>query len=99
MIFLLLQFLGRADRQEELQQQWYFQCCCPRCSDESEFGTWTSSITCPKCLTNSSEQNENIYLNPFLSKDGHETENSPENVNTSSKSINQLQFKGICGHG
>lgn len=98
-VLLIFKSLGRADRLEELQEQWYFQCCCPRCSDESEFGTWTSSITCPNCITNSSEQNENIYLNPYLSKDGHETENLSENANMSSTIIKKLQFTGRCGHG
>ena len=98
-IFSKFHLLGRADRQEELQEQWYFQCCCPRCSDESEFGTWTSSITCQSCLTNSTEQNENIYLNPYFSEDDHEIDEESEHINKLSKSIKKLQFKSICGHG
>ena len=96
--FLNISSLGCADRQVELQEQWYFQCCCPRCSDKSEFGTWTSSITCPNCLTDSSDQSENIYLNPYFLNDSPEIKESSEHVNNLSKNIKELQFTGICGH-
>ena len=43
------QHLGRWDRQIKLHEQWYFICDCLRCADQSEFGTWSSSIMCPKC--------------------------------------------------
>merc|ERR1711915_913741 len=32
--------------QKKLKQDWFFECCCARCSDTSEFGTHFSSFIC-----------------------------------------------------
>ena len=33
----------------EFQGTWSFDCCCPRCSDPTEFGTLVSAVICDKC--------------------------------------------------
>ena len=34
-------------RRRTLSQGWYFDCCCPRCADNTELGTEGSSLACP----------------------------------------------------
>ena len=36
-------------RRRALSDGWYFDCCCPRCSDNSELGTQVSSLACAQC--------------------------------------------------
>lgn len=36
-------------RRQELIQNYYFSCCCLRCSDASELDSHFSSLQCPKC--------------------------------------------------
>ena len=91
-------FSGRADRLEELQEQWYFQCSCVRCNDESEFGTWTSSITCPDCSLSDSEQSENIHLHPILSNCIQESKNGSKDAENLSTNLQTILFQGTCGH-
>jgi len=31
--------------------QWAFTCCCPRCEDPTEFGTFLGTLQCPSCKT------------------------------------------------
>ena len=95
---MTLYFSGRADRLEKLQEQWYFQCSCVRCNDESEFGTWTSSITCPDCSTNDSEQSENIHLHPILSNYIQEPTTGSKDAERLSTKLQAISFQGKCGH-
>ena len=41
--------LGNPKRQLELWNEWFFECDCARCSDTSEFGTFTSALKCSEC--------------------------------------------------
>ena len=45
----LFELKGYMSRQTTYMKDWFFQCICQRCSDESEFGTFTSSIKCVDC--------------------------------------------------
>ena len=36
-------------KQEKLANVWFFTCTCPRCSDPTELGSYTSSVYCPGC--------------------------------------------------
>jgi len=36
-------------RQEIFRQTKHFQCCCPRCRDPTEIGTYLTSVLCPVC--------------------------------------------------
>ena len=42
-------FQGFAQRQRTFTHEWFFQCSCPRCSDITEFGTFTSAVKCFQC--------------------------------------------------
>ena len=47
---LLPPFLGGIlDRQRVLEDQWYFKCGCRRCTDPSDCGSWSNSISCTQC--------------------------------------------------
>ena len=83
---------------QKLKEQWYFNCSCPRCADESEFGTWTSSISCPSCSRKDDQQRENMYLSPVLSVASQESDDSLQNVEKISTKEEQLLFVGKCGH-
>ena len=39
--------LGNVQRQQKISKNWYFDCCCARCSDPSELGTNLSGVLCP----------------------------------------------------
>ena len=95
---MIFYFSGRADRLEKLQEQWYFQCSCIRCNDESEFGTWTSSITCPDCSTNDLEQSENIHLHPILSNCIQEPTTGSKDAERLRTNLQTISFQGKCGH-
>lgn len=41
--------MNTADRQIHLKEGKYFECCCKRCLDPTEFGTHLSSIKCKEC--------------------------------------------------
>ena len=34
--------LNNLQRRQQLAEQWFFECSCPRCRDPTEFGTRTS---------------------------------------------------------
>lgn len=36
-------------RREHLLENKFFECCCRRCADPTELGTYTSALICPKC--------------------------------------------------
>ena len=36
-------------RRRTLSEGWYFDCCCPRCADNTELGTDGSSLVCDQC--------------------------------------------------
>ena len=40
---------GLMSRQSSFIKDWFFQCHCQRCTDETEFGTFTSCIKCVEC--------------------------------------------------
>jgi hypothetical protein len=40
---------GFVKRQQSFMQEWFFECCCPRCSDPTEFETFTSAVKCFQC--------------------------------------------------
>ena len=40
---------GMLDRQRLLEDQWYFKCGCSRCTDPSDCGSWSNSISCTQC--------------------------------------------------
>uniref|UniRef100_A0A1L8DX66 Putative histone tail methylase n=1 Tax=Nyssomyia neivai TaxID=330878 RepID=A0A1L8DX66_9DIPT len=40
---------GTLKRREHLQEGKFFWCCCQRCTDPTEFGTYSSALSCPKC--------------------------------------------------
>merc|ERR1712110_843680 len=42
-------FFTLPERQRKLEQTWFFQCKCCRCSDSTESGTHFSSVLCPSC--------------------------------------------------
>jgi len=42
-------FEGFVKRQKTFTQEWFFECGCPRCSDPTEFGTFTSAVKCFQC--------------------------------------------------
>ena len=46
-----------AKRIRKLQHNWYFECCCRRCSDPNELGANLETIKCMKCTDT---ENENI---------------------------------------
>ena len=37
------------EKQEKLANVWFFTCTCPRCSDPTELGSYTSCVFCPGC--------------------------------------------------
>jgi len=37
---------GRVKRRKKLREKWFFDCCCPRCSDPTEFGSHVSTLKC-----------------------------------------------------
>jgi len=41
--------LSTATRRNLLKQGWCFSCCCPRCSDPTELGAHSSTLTCRQC--------------------------------------------------
>jgi len=40
---------GSLKRKSKLHDKWYFDCCCPRCSDPTELGSHASSLLCQVC--------------------------------------------------
>ncbi|XP_055372635.1 SET domain-containing protein SmydA-8 isoform X2 [Condylostylus longicornis] len=42
-------FQGTLRRREHLQEGKFFWCCCDRCKDPTELGTYASALKCPKC--------------------------------------------------
>lgn len=40
---------GQPKRRQHINEEWYFDCKCPRCSDPTEFGTYTSALKCSRC--------------------------------------------------
>ncbi|XP_050677124.1 SET domain-containing protein SmydA-8-like isoform X2 [Leptidea sinapis] len=40
---------GTLKRREHIRLSKFFECCCKRCSDPSELGTYVSAFRCPKC--------------------------------------------------
>ena len=50
------------DKKEKISHTWYFTCSCERCSDPSELGSYTSSVSCPGCPNKG-------YLLPCLEKE------------------------------
>jgi len=53
---------GSPKRRNLLEEDWYFQCRCPRCCDVSEFGTFLSALQCSSCR-------EGLILPETLDKD------------------------------
>lgn len=49
MLFIQIAFKGTSERRQHLKEGKYFDCCCQRCEDPSEFGTDMSSLICPRC--------------------------------------------------
>ena len=42
-------FQGYVKRQRTFSHDWFFRCHCPRCSDPTEFATFTSAVKCFQC--------------------------------------------------
>lgn len=42
-------FFVLGERRRLLRELWCFECICRRCSDCSDFGTWSSHVSCPNC--------------------------------------------------
>ncbi|XP_075980482.1 SET domain-containing protein SmydA-8-like isoform X2 [Anticarsia gemmatalis] len=40
---------GTLKRREHIKHSKFFECCCRRCSDPTELGTYASAFRCPKC--------------------------------------------------
>ncbi|KAJ2940347.1 hypothetical protein O0L34_g21 [Tuta absoluta] len=40
---------GTLKRREHIKLSKFFECCCKRCSDPTELGTYASAFRCPKC--------------------------------------------------
>lgn len=40
---------GITQRLRDLKEQWFFECLCPRCSDPTDAGSFSSSIRCFQC--------------------------------------------------
>ncbi|XP_066992449.2 SET domain-containing protein SmydA-8 isoform X1 [Anabrus simplex] len=40
---------GTLKRREHLKESKFFDCCCRRCSDPTELGTYAGALKCPKC--------------------------------------------------
>jgi len=40
---------GLLKRKQSIEEEWYFKCRCPRCSDVTEFGTYFSAMKCSHC--------------------------------------------------
>merc|ERR1719348_534944 len=36
-------------RRSKIKDGWCFECCCKRCEDPTEFGTYLSGVSCGKC--------------------------------------------------
>jgi len=53
---------GVPKRKTHIEEEWYFQCRCTRCSDVTEFGTYVSALKCIHC-------NEGLILPENLDKD------------------------------
>lgn len=43
---------GTLKRREHLHEGKFFWCSCDRCRDQTEYGTYTSALRCPKCNNN-----------------------------------------------
>lgn len=41
--------IGTPERRRILREQFYFDCCCQRCSDPTELGTYFSALKCQQC--------------------------------------------------
>ena len=41
---------GNTLRRRDIQDNWMFECRCPRCQDPTELGTNLSSLVCPSCM-------------------------------------------------
>ena len=92
-------FVGRIDRYRKLQEQWYFNCSCSRCLDPSEFGTWTSSITCQyRCrdVTNATFE----LLHPILTTQNPRSGQDLDfkDVEACLKTEDSVKYVGKCGH-
>ena len=93
-------FSGRIDRRKKLQEQWYFNCSCPRCIDPSEFGTWSSSITCPSCCR-VDEDAECVLINPMPTiqySDTRKLSQSKSNIKSEPNDIDRSYLGESCGH-
>lgn len=48
-VFFILDPQGTLKRREHINHSKFFSCCCKRCSDPTELGTYASAFRCPKC--------------------------------------------------
>ena len=37
-------------RRRKIRENWYFDCICSRCQDQTEFGSLVGAVKCTKCL-------------------------------------------------
>ena len=47
--FFVQQFYGTSYRRNDLKNTWNFDCCCPRCKDPTENGSFVSAVVCENC--------------------------------------------------
>jgi hypothetical protein len=48
-IHYITPMLGTVGRRAKIRKNWFFDCCCLRCSDPTELGTFLSGLVCPEC--------------------------------------------------
>ena len=48
-IHYMTPMLGTVARRTKIRKNWFFDCCCPRCSDPTELGTFSSGLVCQEC--------------------------------------------------
>lgn len=53
-------------RREHLLESKFFECCCLRCKDPTEFGTFTCALKCPRC---GMAANKDVVLQALFNKD------------------------------
>ena len=63
-------FSGNIVRRESIRNIWYFLCCCERCQDVTELGTYVSAVRCRRCIA-SEEEGCIYFLLPTGSEDLH----------------------------
>eukprot|EP00090_Calanus_glacialis_P026169 TRINITY_DN41052_c0_g1_i2.p1 TRINITY_DN41052_c0_g1~~TRINITY_DN41052_c0_g1_i2.p1 ORF type:complete len:219 (-),score=38.73 TRINITY_DN41052_c0_g1_i2:303-959(-) len=63
-------FSGNVFRRESIGNLWYFLCCCERCLDVTELGTFVSAVRCRMCIA-SEEEGCRSFLLPANSEDLH----------------------------